>query len=57
MYKFLICQFKCISYENRLSIFKFVKVLDHFPAQVLPNKKNRCSLRLLCAEIFLQQFT
>jgi hypothetical protein len=39
-----------------LSIFKFVKILNHSPAQVLSNKKNRSSLRLLLAEIFLGQF-
>jgi hypothetical protein len=51
MYKFLICQFKCISYENSLSISKFVKVLDHFPAQVLPNKKT-AALCVFCVRSY-----
>ena len=38
------------------TIFKFVKILNHSLAQVLSNKKNRSFLRLLWAEIFLQQF-
>ncbi len=34
----------------------FCKILNHSLAQVLSNKKNRSFLRLLWAEIFLQQF-
>ncbi len=37
-------------------LFTFLKILNHSPAQDLSNKKNRSSLRLLWAEIFLRQF-
>ncbi len=37
-------------------LFTFVKILNHSPAQDLSNKKNRSSLRLLWAQIFLRQF-
>jgi hypothetical protein len=39
-----------------LSIFKFVKILNHSQVQVLSNKKTRSFLRLLWADIFLRQF-
>ncbi len=57
MYIFLMCQFKCISGKNILSIFTFVKTLNHSPAQNLSNKKNRSFLRLLWADLLLRQFT
>ncbi len=42
---------------NIISIFKFVKILNHFQVQVLLIKKIRSFLRLLWAEIFLRQFS
>jgi hypothetical protein len=41
---------------NILSVFKFVKILNHFQVQVLSNKKNRSFLRLLWAEIIFDNF-
>jgi hypothetical protein len=50
-------QFKRLTMcTNILSIFEFVKI-NHSPAQVLSNKKNRSFLCLLWAEIFLRQFS
>ncbi len=51
MLDFLVCQFKCIFYQNIL-IFTFAKILTHSPAQHLLSKKTA----VFC-DFYLQRYS